>query len=617
MNVAAGFAKRFTAEQGLLTMVAFVALALLCPWVLRLDTELVLDVVGRSSAMGLAATLASVLVAASLVRRHRWVLRALAMGSRAVEPQDVDGLRRLPYVVAWMRFLVSAPCMLALGSAWIRPRDQSGEAARELALLGVTVLLATSVPGFVLAQKGVGRLLEIAPLEPVSERIVLLDERGSLGKRSRQNLVLAVVVPVALVGVAGTLASYAHLRALNEKSREMTAIALARGVVGSGDTPRGVGQDAAIKVARERGYTINLSEVTSSESVQRTPDDRLHLAVPLPRGSATVDFGVGLGFENTFPLAALALGFVALAAAAAASLARLVSDDLSSSAERLRTLGTERVMRGTDEGFVARFGVVQRLGEAALRLAGRFGVFAAAQERALDAKETARRMRGLLFASVSHDLKTPLNAIVGFADSIDPNTLTAAQKESLDLISTRGRELVALIETILDAARVEASELTLSKRRIAGGSFVAIVAKRAQKLAGDSGVLKVELADDLPFLDVDVEHLGRALGVIVAHALRSQTADGTPPRVILRAALGPAGKTIRIDVDHGKVTVSAAELGALLWQEAGARAKGLTLGLGLARAIIDLHQGQVTVTGGAEGGAIVSVSLPSGAAPKT
>ncbi|HTJ82647.1 MAG TPA: hypothetical protein VL400_13080, partial [Polyangiaceae bacterium] len=84
-----------------------------------------------------------------------------------------------------------------------------------------------------------------------------------------------------------------------------------------------------------------------------------------------------------------------------------------------------------------------------------------------------------------------------------------------------------------------------------------------------------------------------------------------------RAALGPAGKTIRIDVDHGKVTVSAAELGALLWQEAGARAKGLTLGLGLARAIIDLHQGQVTVTGGAEGGAIVSVSLPSGAAPKT
>ena len=611
MNVAAGFSKRFIAEQGLLTLVAFIALALLCPTVLRLDTGLIVDVVGRTSAVAAMGTLFAVLVAASLVRRHRWVLRALAMGSSAVEPSDVDGLRRLPYVVAWMRFLVSAPCMLALGTAWVRPPGLSGEAARELALLGVTVLLATSVPGFVLAQKGVGRLFEIAPLEPITERIEALDQAGRLGKRSRQNLVLAVVVPVALVGVSGTLASYAHLRAFTEASRQETALALARGVVGAGEGPRGVGPEAAMRVARKNGYAIVLDEDPSPESVVRTPEDHLHLTVPFPRGSAKVDFGVGLGFENTVPLAALALGFVALAAAAAALLARLVSEDLSSSTERLRTLGTERVMRGTDEDFVARFGIVQRLGEAALRLAGRFGVFAAAQERALDAKETARRMRGLLFASVSHDLKTPLNAIVGFADSIDPATLTFGQLESLDLISTRGRELVALIETILDAARVEVGELALAKRRVAFGPFVALVAKRAQKLAGDAGRLKLEISDGLPAIDADVEHLGRAISVVVAHALRAPTSDGAPARVVLRATLAAAGKRVRIDVDHGTVAIGAAELGALFWQEAGSRAKGLTLGLGLSRAIVELHQGSVAVSGGANDGAVVTIWLPA------
>ena len=109
----------------------------------------------------------------------------------------------------------------------------------------------------------------------------------------------------------------------------------------------------------------------------------------------------------------------------------------------------------------ARFRMVARLGQAIEQLAGRFHVFAKAQERSIHARQAAARMRGLFFASVSHDLKSPLNAILGFTELVRRTELSPGQLESLDLIDRRGRELLALIETILDAARVEAGQLSL------------------------------------------------------------------------------------------------------------------------------------------------------------
>src|SRR5678815_287025 len=96
-----------------------------------------------------------------------------------------------------------------------------------------------------------------------------------------------------------------------------------------------------------------------------------------------------------------------------------------------------------------RFSVIGELESAIERLAERFRVFARAQERAILAREAATRMRGLFFASVSHDLKSPLNAILGFAELVRLEPLTTGQAESLDVIARRGRELLALIETCL------------------------------------------------------------------------------------------------------------------------------------------------------------------------
>lgn len=611
MNVATAFARRFVAEQTGLTVLAFLALAVLGPGVLRLDAALVLPVVGRVVVVGALAAISVGVVTHSIVQRQRFVLRALALTSKAIEPTDLEELGRLPYVAATTRLVIATALGLTLSLDFARPEELGSEAARELSLLGIAIVMATSVPGFVLAQAGVGKLLELAPLEPVTELLATLQERGVPRKRDRQDLALSVVVPVALIGVSAVLASYAHLRSLTEQNRAETASALANGVIGAGDTRESLGQTAAIKVAAAHGYRVSLTDQVPVGWTSRTTGAEIEIAMAMPRGGATVAFRSDLGFGTTLPLALIALACLLVATVASTGLARWLSRDLSSGAERLRTLGTERVIRGPQEDEVpATFAVVGRLGEAALALAARFRVFAAAQERALESKESARRMRGLLFATVSHDLKTPLNAILGFADTIDRDGLAPAQRESLDLIANRGRELLALIETILDAARVEAGQLSLARRPIAVSKLLARTAAKARELALESGELLVEIGDDLPPLDVDADHLTRALAVVIAHALRAPTSDGSPARVTVRASRDGPGGRVRVDVDHGRTTLSAAELAGLFSQKGPSRAKGLTLGLSLARSILELHGGELSIQGTPDATPTVTAFVP-------
>lgn len=609
MNVAASFSKQLVARQGLLTLAAFVVLSVLAPLILRLSSEAVVETASRALAAGAAGGVVTALLTHLMARKHRFTLRALAMGSSAVEPTDIDALRLLQYRAIAVELTVMIVASAALGTPWLRPPALSVEVSRELAMLGAAIAFAFAVPSLVLIQRLTGRLFEVAPIDQVTTQLEALVERRIPAKRSRLNLLYAVVVPVALVGVGGTLASYAHLRAVSEQERTATAMALARGVIGSGEANH-AGKQAAVKVAKRRGYDIALHEAVLDPSVERAGDAVKH-TIPVSRGSASVTFSSALSLSRTFPLAAVAVCFVLLASAAAILLGRLVSSDLEGAAERLQTLGTERVLAGDGGGGIsARFGVVARLEEAALALAGRFRTFAAAQERALESKETARRMRGLLFASVSHDLKTPLNAIVGFADALDRDSLSVAQRESLDLISTRGRELVALIETILDAARVEAGQLALVKKRTSVAGLVYLANQRAREIVGASGELRIEMSEGLPAVTIDATHVSRALAVVIAHALRAAPGVGARAGVVLRASVAGGGKEVRIEIDYGEAAIEVSELRALFTQQQTSRAKGLTLGLSVARSIFEMHGGSIQVTGATGESTVVSALIP-------
>ncbi len=611
MNAAVTFQKRVIAQELLMMLASFLAFALLAPLLLRLDA--VAATLWRVAGLAVLSLVATGATSWLRMRRLRFTLRTLAMGSTAVEPYEIEELRLLPSRSVAAHLGVAAVASLAL--PLLRPLEIGGEVARELGVLSMMSALATSIPAYVLAQARVARLLETAPLEVVTAQLETVLERDLPGRTSRRDLVFAVVVPVALVGVSGALASYAHLRAITEKERFATAVTMGRGVVGAGETKRSAGQKAAIEAARKLGYDVTLAEdgVDATGAVTRTADDRLSASFPLSAGSVTVRYASGIGWSASLPLFSVAFAFALLSTAAALAIARALSRDLTGAAERLRTLGTEAVLSGEQESasFPARFHVVADLFGAALDLAKRFRVFAAAQERALEAKENARRARGLLFASVSHDLKSPLNAILGFADSIDRAELSGSQRESLDLISTRGRELVALIETILDAARIEAGQLSLDRRKLGVAAWLSTAARLARELSLELGDLRVEIADELPDTEVDPVYLPRALAVVIAHALRAPTLDGGAAVITVRASLAEGGEKVRIEIDHGATSITAAELTALFARQSSQHGRGLSLGLSIARTIFERHGGSIEVGGDPRGAPVVLAFVPA------
>jgi signal transduction histidine kinase len=217
-------------------------------------------------------------------------------------------------------------------------------------------------------------------------------------------------------------------------------------------------------------------------------------------------------------------------------------------------------------------------------------------------------MRGLFFASVSHDLKGPLNSILGFTQLVATEPLVAGQKESLHAVHSRAQELLALIETILDAARVEEGHLSIITDEVPFTTlYDASVNKAAQLCSGMDVQIYDEVERNIPNLLVDRVRVQRALATLIAYSVRSNPGG----RMWVRAER-EAENRMRIDIDVPKPQHAPTEIEAMLAPtlEQGRREhRGLALALRLARSSVELHEGTVRVVDRGKKGAMFCVSL--------
>jgi signal transduction histidine kinase len=545
--------------------------------------------------------------------RHRPLLGDLATAPVQVTPAGlatlVEDSGRM--VTGWL-----APPLagLALSGTLFRPALVDLTAGVSAALLGTVFVAAASLPLSVLVRGAFAESLELAPPDAMRAVVDGEEKRGLLGRHVPRRLLFAVALPVALVSIGSALVTHAVVRRADERDREGLARVLARATMDAElGTLESAGVEEAILVAERAGYEVTLKRRLSPPRVDHEPGGVIEVATPLTLGTAEVRVGSpGIGVFSPAAMI-VALLSIALAAAFGSSLGRALDRDLGTATRGVRLLGTDSVVGGATRVMrPVRFRLVEELGLGIERLADRFTVFARAQERAIAARERAARMRGLFFASVSHDLKSPLNAILGFTDLVrDTENLSDGQLESLNLVAQRGRELLALIETILDASRVQASQLTLIREAVRTEELFDEALAKGRDLGGDGEVEVVaEILDGVPVLHVDRLRLTRALAAIIGHALRSTERA----HVRMRAAPSRAGGA-RIDVEVPSTRVSARELAAMLDPNpspAEREHRGLALGLSLARAIIELHGGTVAVTDRGPKGSVFTVRIPAG-----
>jgi signal transduction histidine kinase len=132
-------------------------------------------------------------------------------------------------------------------------------------------------------------------------------------------------------------------------------------------------------------------------------------------------------------------------------------------------------------------------------------------EQARATAEAAKHYRGQFLANMSHELRTPLNAIIGFSETMlkfpamyDNASLPKAYESDMNQIYTSGRQLLTLINDILDLSKVDAGKLEIHLGRVEITTIVDGVLGQAQGLIGEKPIkLEQDLPDHLPLIWAD------------------------------------------------------------------------------------------------------------------
>ena len=178
--------------------------------------------------------------------------------------------------------------------------------------------------------------------------------------------------------------------------------------------------------------------------------------------------------------------------------------------------------------------------------------------------ERLGRAKDTFLASMSHELRTPLNAIIGFTVTLLmelPGPLNEDQTRQLRTVEQSGRHLLAIINDILDLARIESGAVELQLESVDCAAAVETVTSTLRPLAEDKGLdLTISLPDCPVVVTADTRALGQILINLVGNAIKFT--DSGEVRVELRAPDGDRPHPAITVVDTGP-GIAEAELAAI------------------------------------------------------
>lgn len=237
------------------------------------------------------------------------------------------------------------------------------------------------------------------------------------------------------------------------------------------------------------------------------------------------------------------------------------------------------------------------------------------------AMEDAQRLKTQFFASMSHDLRSPLNSIVGFSDllaSESDGRLLPAQRESVRTVQKSASELLALLTDVLDSARLEAGRLPIRRAWYSVEELVDEAIERVGPIL-DEHRLQIEADYQSSEVDiyVDAERVVQMIAALLTYAAR--TTRESLLRVRVAQASGPPGprRHTRIEISGMGHGIPESQKEALfeafktITESTGRRAGGLGLGLSLARGLARAHGGDVWYETVTSQGTTFCVVLPN------
>ncbi len=238
--------------------------------------------------------------------------------------------------------------------------------------------------------------------------------------------------------------------------------------------------------------------------------------------------------------------------------------------------------------------------------------------QAREVAEVANRAKSQFLANVSHELHTPLNAIIGFSDLLDDGAgsqLSDDDRRSfLQSINQSGRDLLGVINDILDMSQIETGELKLAEGAVDLESCIeASIAMIAEQAANKGLVLVAGLPDGLPDLIGDQSKIKKMLLNLLTNAVKFTPTGGE----IEIAVKFNCGHGLDLSVRDSGIGMNEVELDqarqsfSQISDTPSRQHGGLGLGLAITTALAELHGGALILTSQLDVGTKATLHFPA------
>ena len=221
------------------------------------------------------------------------------------------------------------------------------------------------------------------------------------------------------------------------------------------------------------------------------------------------------------------------------------------------------------------------------------------------------RQRSELISVVSHDLRTPLTAIMGYLELMadgDAGPLTAEQSSFVDIIKRSAERLLTLVEDLLLVSSAEAGRLRLA-RVVTDVAGIAAQAVQALRPRADSAGVRLTLDARAAPACVDATRIAEVIENLLSNALKFTPHGGS---VEVRAF--PAAGVAVLEVADTGVGISDADrthvFDRFFRSQETDHVPGVGLGLAIVKAIVDAHDGRVAVDSETGEGTVFRIELP-------
>ena len=245
------------------------------------------------------------------------------------------------------------------------------------------------------------------------------------------------------------------------------------------------------------------------------------------------------------------------------------------------------------------------------------------EERAL----AASRERSEFLATMSHEMRTPLNAVLGYTDLLAlgvPGELNADQRDYLDRIRNASARLLSLINGVLDLAKMDAGRLVVGHERASAATTIARALEAVAPLAESRGVSVLShCAADAEFVG-DARRVEQIVHQLVSNGVCSSARGATvdvacsrfeTPLADTAGHAHPTWCAIRVEDtgvgigdEHQQVIF---EPFARLDEREARDANGARLGLAIARRLARLMDGDLTISSRLGAGSVFTLWLPA------